>query len=460
MRPLFALLLLAACVPDEEPPVGPTPIAIRGPDAADVEVLGAAADRLWGLPDGQVLVQRGTTLVRIGADGIEEDLANEPGVVNAAGLYQDTLLLLAEHGVFTLDADGLRRSPLEDALVGRDVRQVLGVDDELWVATADGLLRWRAGALTSVTPDGLPTDASRLAPARLPEGDGVFVASVGRLYALVDDGGLVAWEEPTGADSLATDAAGTLWIADDGVLRRRRPDGLWEELATDRSIEAVHARDDATEVWLEFDDAIVRFDGSEFREVTGGAVQELDALGRALFLDGMPQRASLGRPLLVLGQPDGTLDEPTLLTFAPTLPSSVESITAAVDDGAAAPLESPWSLGLNPANYEEGPHRVEVEVTYADLDEPVTASVPFGVGTFEIPTWTEDILPLHRGSCAECHDPGGSARLLATPAQWAEEIDLILSNVEEQLMPLPPNEALSPAQIQQIIAWAASGFPE
>jgi hypothetical protein len=457
MKRLLPLLLLAACVP-EEPAVGPTPVVVRGPDAADVEVLGERADRLWPLPGGGVLVQRGTTLWRLEPDGTEVDLASEPGVVSIAGAFGDAMILFGEHGVFTLDTDGLRRSPLDEALAERPVHQLLAVGDALWLA-ADELLRWRDGELTALAPEDLPTANAVLAPARLPEGDGVFVLSTGTLYALVEQVAFRAWVEPVVPTAMATDAAGTLWAATDDGLMRRRPDGPWEELLFDEPVQALFGRDDRSEVWLQ-GERLVRFDGSEFRELEPALpLHALDGLGRALVLDGEPQRLSIDRPLLVRGAPDGTLAEPATLTLHPTLPDAVVSLSATIDGGRRS-LERPWSLELDPLDFAEGPHRVELRVRYADRDEPVDHSVSFGVGTFEAPTWTDDVLPLHRAKCAECHDPGGTARLLSTPQQWAAEIDLVLANVEQDLMPLPPNEPLSPAEIQRIIGWAASGFPE
>lgn len=460
-------LLACACVPVEESPVsGPENLRIKGPDAGDLEAVAPwRSDLALSLPDHTVLTTDGPQLLRIHPDGAAEDLGSEPGVVQAWARYNDGAVLAGERGLFTIDGFGLRRSPLDDLLDGGAIVALQQSGDTLWIGTETELYRWRGGSLSAVAPEGLPVASPLLAPALLDGERGVWVVSEHVLYGLTEGpAGLRAWEQGGHHPrAIASDASGSLWSAEGDSLFRRQPDGTWEQWIADSPVRRLHARPDRSDVWLTTDDGIARFDAVDFRGVEAdlpGAIVDVDGLGRALVADRSVAWLSLDRPLLILGAPDGTLEEPVTLALFPTLPESLESLTVSLDGAPPTALTRPWTVELDPFELEEGPHALAFEATYLDREEPVTASAPFGIGTFEIPTWTDDIHPIHVAWCAECHDPGQSARLISSRDQWEADIDLILDNVVQQLMPLPPNDPLDAVTTQALRAWAAGGFPE
>lgn len=75
------------------------------------------------------------------------------------------------------------------------------------------------------------------------------------------------------------------------------------------------------------------------------------------------------------------------------------------------------------------------------------------------PTWTRDIQPIFAQRCALCHGPDASARPLHTPQQWQAEIDLILTNIRDGRMPLPPVELLDVEAIERVQRWRQADFP-
>jgi hypothetical protein len=463
-----SLLGLACAVPEEAPvpEEGPSALRIRGPEALDDELVSAVrVDRTLALAQHATLLSEGSQLSRQHADGTVEDLGSEPGPLTAAARFGDVAVLAGTRGVFTLDTLGLRRSPIDEALVDHTVHAMVEGGDSLWLATDGGLLRWHGGVLTAVEPEGLPLTDAVISAASLDEGEGVWVASAETLFAVYDAGdGLQARvEADRQPHAMATDAAGSLWCADGDRLLRRQPDGSWDEWIPPSRVQALASRPDRNEVWITLEDSVAVFDASDFRGVEPtpeGEIVDVDSLGRALIVDRDVRRLSLDRPMAMTGAPAGVLEEPMEISFFPTRPDRVEGLDVLLDGGDSMTLSEPFTLALDPLDFEEGPHRLDMAVRYDDREEPVNSSLSFGVGAFEVPTWTSGIEPLHRGACAECHDPGGSARLLATSAQWQADVDLVLDNVTDQLMPLPPNDPLTVVQIQAIQAWAAGGFPE
>ena len=72
-------------------------------------------------------------------------------------------------------------------------------------------------------------------------------------------------------------------------------------------------------------------------------------------------------------------------------------------------------------------------------------------------SWEADIAPLSEAKCGACHG-GNTATLLATKAQWIDEIEAIITMVELEAMPQggPP---LMIDEIGKIIQWRDAGFP-
>jgi hypothetical protein len=139
---------------------------------------------------------------------------------------------------------------------------------------------------------------------------------------------------------------------------------------------------------------------------------------------------------------------------------NVSGMSATLNGEAVAFSESSWTLTLDPLELDDGAHSLEFTVAYDDLLDPIVSPFLFSVGEFVPPTWDADIQPLFARECAECHTDQGVSRPLDTPAAWQADLHLILYNLQEQRMPLPPRDPLTLSEIQLVRAWAAGGFPE
>jgi hypothetical protein len=94
-----------------------------------------------------------------------------------------------------------------------------------------------------------------------------------------------------------------------------------------------------------------------------------------------------------------------------------------------------------------------------------------GVRAQDVPTWTDDVGPLLRDNCMNCHRPGEVAPMSLLTyddvVPWARSIRLM---VEDRIMPpwhadpaygnFGNNRRMTPRQIETISAWVAAGTPE
>ena len=227
---------------------------------------------------------------------------------------------------------------------------------------------------------------------------------------------------------------------------------------------ALHGRPDDSDVYIVTDHLMIA-QGEGFYSVLGvpaGPIAGLDRLGRLLILgeQGL-ERVSPRRPLGYLGlQPGEQLGDITVLRVLPSLADRVVGMSATLDGAAVTFAEASWDLLLDPLALDDGAHSIAFTIAYDDVPDPVSAELLFTVGEFVPPTWDGDIEPLFAAECAECHTDQGVSRPLDTPGAWAADIDLILYNLQEQRMPLPPRDPLGLSEIQLVRAWAAGGFPE
>ncbi len=387
-----------------------------------------------------------------------------------ADLDDTAAIVAAADGLFILDGDSLRASPLSTMLAEETVTAMLAVprgddDLDLWLASDAGLKLHREGLLHDIAVGDLATSDAKLAWG--PTVDGVpslWVAAGDDFYSITARGdsltALPVVDGPARVDHLVSDAAGRLWAAGDGFFRRSG-DESWQELVTTSPVAGLYGRPDDSDVYILTDELLVA-QGEGFYAVVGGPEGEIagiDSLGRLLVLtETGVDRVSPDRPLGFLGlQAGAQLDDIAVLRLLPTAPLHVSGLSATLN-GEAVELDE-WSLLLDPLELADGPQSLEFTVAYDDVLDPVTASLLFSVGEFVPPTWTGEIEPLFRRECAECHTDSGVSRPLDTPAAWQADLDLIFYNLEGERMPLPPRDPLTMSEIQLVRAWAAGGFP-
>lgn len=467
------LALLVGCEEEDEPLV-PTTVLVAGWSDVDATVEHVAEGPhhfAASLPSHGVLVGTEGDLLRVDPTLSVPLLVSDDGLTPSAvaGLDDSTAVIAAPDGLFVLEGDSLRTSPLSDLLVDWEVTALLAVphgdDLDLWLASPDGLKLHRDGLLHDVAVGDLQTAAATLAWG--PTVDGVpslWVAAGDDFYSITPQGnGFVALpvvDAPGRVDHLVSDAAGRLWAAGEG-FHRRLGNETWQEMVTEAPVTGLWGRPDDSEVYIVTDHLIVA-QGEGFYTVVGvpaGPIVGIDSLGRLLVLsEAGVDRVSASRPLGFLGlKPGAQLEDIAVLNVLPTAPLQVTGLSATLN-GAAVELDE-WLLLLDPLELEDGPQSLEFVVAYDDALEPVQTSFLFSVGEFIPPTWVGEIEPLFERECAECHTDSGVSRPLDTPAAWQADLDLIFFNLEEGRMPLPPRDPLTLSEIQLVRSWAAGNFP-
>lgn len=461
---------------EEEPPGTEEPLSVLVASWGDVDatverVAEGPHDFAASLPSHGLLVgfEGDLHLVDplIGVPLLVSDDGMTPSAV--AGLDETTAVISGEDGLFVLDDGSLRASPLSDLLADEVVTAMLAVprgdDLDLWLASAEGLKLHRDGLLHDIAVGDLETAGAKLAWGPTVGGvPSLWVAAGEDFYSITAEGdaltALPVVDGPGRVDHLVSDAAGRLWAAGEG-FHRRSGDETWQELVSTAPVTGLYGRPDDSEVYIVTDTLLVA-QGEGFHAVVGapeGEIAGIDPMGRLLVLtDVGVERVSADRPLGFLGLRGGDqLADIAVLHLLPTAPLHVAGVSATLN-GEAVELDD-WSLLLDPLELVDGPQSLEFVVSYDDLLDPVQASLLFSVGEFIPPTWGGEIEPLFHDQCAECHTDAGVSRPLDTPAAWQADLDLILYNLEEARMPLPPRDPLTLSEIQLVRAWAAGGFP-
>lgn len=409
----------------------------------------------------------------------------------ALALVDDGAALISVAGTLLRLHDGvLGPTPLADAVAPDPITALVPAGPAtLWLAGADDLYRWRADHLAPVAPGTLPHHGARLAfGAPVEATAALWIAAGDAVYALTEvSGGLVAWpEQPAlAATALAADAVGRLWaLAADGAVTQRTPDAVWRPIPLPSPVAALAASPDAPDAWLASPDGrLYHASATTLTEITGPPpVRHLAATptGAALVSHaaGVDQ-LSPGRVLDLGGlNPDAVLAAPRDVVVRATDAAAVASVTADLDGASLVVVpegDGPartWLVTLDPVALVNGPHRLEVTVTWDDA-LTLTAALPFQVA---FPTWGADVGPLYDRRCASCHAPvaGASTAVLDTPASWSSRIDCVvcrvavpfdLSRPECQVChdgpsSMPPTGPLPEAEVELIQQWRAGGFRE
>lgn len=438
------------------------------------ELLTDATGFALALPGYDLLADTDADVVRIDArTGELESLGDVGAVTSAAALGPESLVVASDTGLWASDGHALVPSPLGDVEgLGGDEAPVLfatpgpeGAD--LWIGQAGALSLVRDGTLYSLDPDDL--DATRPSLAwGAPVGDRAvpWLGSEAGVVALVADGDrLEARRQDLDVDaaSLAVDARGSLWVLTDGELARRTADGAWDRMYLDDPITALAGDPGSQGLWAQTETGLWRGLGGVFSPIVdppAGTLAAVDAAGRAVLVgpEGV-SRLSIGRTILMFGLEDGALlEHEAILEVVVGEPIDVTGADGLLDGEPIEVVEGPLRVVLDPLEIADGPHELAVTVHWGDAE--ASESLYFAVGSFEPPTWSRDVASLFLDHCSECHGPGGAGHRMDTSALWQSQFDDILEMTGSGRMPLPPNPALTPEELQLLRAWRAGGFPE
>lgn len=455
------------------------------------------------LTDGTILALSGGALLRLGERGEElarwaqsstPDLAAIGDISDIIPTEDGGALLLGTEGVAALAGDTIGPSPLSEHLDASVLRRVLATgtidQPELWLATDDALLRWRAPELLRVDLQDLPTTGALMAFGA-PVGDqpALWVAAQGTLFALYEvEGELRTRVERTDLDidvrDLGVDLGGRLWVIDAaGDVHQREDDGTWAwfRLPTPVRSVAAHRRSDV--VWFAGVATLWYFERNLFTDIGdthGGApapdgALHIDAIGRA-YVDSDTAaapgliRLAADRPLILTGLASGTRlqgDDATV-TIYPARPELVADVSASLrsETGrsalSVASAGGVWRATIRPAEHAPGVYELRVTASYLDDVDPAEARVLFTMGEVAVPTWRTDVAPINERRCAECHAPdgNGTGHLRYTARGWQAEIEGILDSIRSRRMPLPPDPQLTDRELAIVEAWVAGGFRE
>lgn len=399
----------------------------------------------------------------------------------AVALDAARLLVSTDAGLFAISAaEGARDSDLSD-LFGEVWPDAMHVTSDaegvahVWLSSALGVYHWSDGVLERVAAqgDGPPLARARLALAPGAPAEPVIWAAAGTTtYMLRREDAAEApfsWQIATttrGADAMAT-SRDALWTVYGGEVWRRDAEGAWSRLSVvdaagaGAAIDGLAANPQADALWLHDTDGGVwhLLDRTLTRtpDVLWGDARAVDAEGRLLVADArgvhrVERRLHVSLPELRDGD---VLDGARTVRVHASFKAQLESLDARAGDLSLPVDLSAGTLELDPATLGLGAHRVVVTARYAG---GYTTSVTRTVRVEDVlVTWRDTIQPIYARSCETCHGVQTS-RPLHDPQQWRDDFDNILSQVEQQTMPLPPLAPLNAAQLGLLRAWRDQGF--
>ena len=466
-------------VPVSSLPISPSEVSVNGTFLGSVALLLPVEP----LHDGGLLAATGGQVFRLDERGeVAGHWPIESHPVTAmAAIDDDRALLLGADALWALDGGVVQPSPVADIVDPASIERLLSAGSperpEVWLSTADHIVRWRGGELVEVNPGELPVESAlTLFGAPLEGRSAMWVYSTSVLYALVER--QRSWTATPQRDdidvvAMAADRHDGLWLLDaGGDLHVRDVNGEWGWLRFPDPVVALAGHRLARDVWFASASAVWHYDDGVFTEVvevldpfeTETALFESDGGGR-LYLGSNEGvlRVSSGRPLLLGGLADGVqlVDESVLIEIFPSRPELVRDVTASLGDNDDVDvLQEPLRIELDAAQLEAGVYELSVTVSYRDDFDDVTASVLFTVGEVVVPTWTNDIDPINQEKCVSCHGPRGTAHLRHTARGWQAEIEDILDSTRTGRMPLSPDPVLPDHEIALIEGWVAGGFQE
>ncbi|MCA9538876.1 MAG: hypothetical protein KC620_08305 [Myxococcales bacterium] len=445
--------------------LGPPPAVVDPARQIEAEsLLATPVNAVVALPDDAVLAESQGALHLIDANGAVDLGPGED--LRGAAMIDGALVVALGGGLFIETEAGLVASPLAEHL--GEVRGLTTTGDgALWVVDEEGLHVWRDGTLRGVHPEGeMPWAEARYAPGAWAGEAALWIGGAERLLAVsLVDAQPMAWAVDVGApiDGLAANSEGGVWLLAGGELWHVDVDGDWQTWALPFVPTALAGHHRAPDLWLAEGDALWQYREGRFRPVEGVApfdgLRAEDDGSVLLHGAGGLDRVRPGRFVRLSGVDEGdVLEQMRAVAIEPTRPDLIARLTATIDEGAPMALAGPpWAVELVPVELGEGPHVLTVAATYTD-DLQVEVQVHFVVQG--PPTWRGHVEPLFVARCDQCHGERGYAHRMDDPNVWQIEIAAILSAVEAGRMPLTPNPALTPAEIDQIRRWRDAGFPE
>lgn len=392
------------------------------------------------------------------------------GVPVAAAESQGERFVLSTEVHVLLDNGAVSVGPA--ALGDRDLLDLCGDADQLWLQTSTGVVVWRGDLLADLLVDGTPATGPVACEGRYLDEPVSWVADREQVHAVSASSTqfrqLATEALPGPVDSIAVDVSGRPWASVGGDLYRRR-DGEWQRVRIGDAVWTVLGGARASGVW-----AITK-QGPRYvpvgerptvaRPVSGPGIDteplgrwRTDDLGRLLVRDATGlHRLSVGRPLWLDGIRSGEeLVGARSLTVLPSFASDVTTLSLTVlEAGVEIPVEQGEAL-LDANQLPGGQFTLEARVEYHDGESTVARRRFWTRGQPGAITWSSDVAPIHEGSCALCHT-NTAETILDGPDAWEATLDGILSQVRSGAMPLGRPD-LTAEQISVIEAWADGGF--
>ena len=281
------------------PPLEPTLLVANTTWEVESELILEGEFRYAWDPSGQELVVQSVdgALYFSSPGEVSAPLEASVGLLQAESLVPSDdgslLMIASDEGLYVRVDDELVVSPLSELLPSPPLQLLTSgppLDAWLWLAMDEGLWVFHDGGVFAVEPEEVDTSAASLAFGAPVDGvPSLWGVNASGTWALSAEGealNLSAARDELSGVSVASDASGGLWVADDGGdLHARAPTGAWAWWRLPEAVGRVEASPDFEGLWIEVGDDLWFHYGEGYgplETAIEGSFLGIDNKGRAL----------------------------------------------------------------------------------------------------------------------------------------------------------------------------------
>lgn len=412
------------------------------------------SDETWSLMDERILWKSGERYFVYGSGQSHEVVFNGQEILYAVSA-NDELLIATTDGLMVLRDNAFVPSPLQ-SLVRGDACLIPIDRDGFWLIDETSIRHWRNGQVTQSELNGRNTNGLSMFARAVGNRDELFIweGMAARRIIFEDE---MFTEVMYGFDSFPTDiglSADRFWVLNGSRVFMLDENHIWQYGDLPNGMEAVYTHASSSHVYLRDEVNLWRLSNSTLVATPipdGLRHVSVHASGGLLVTTTEAIELLNAELTAVLTQvASGPLTSLQTVTAQVNITEGLENIQWRLDDAIVA--EGALTFTLEPMALSPGNHTLQFSASLPP-EQDVSASLNFEGP----PSWEDVVAPISEGFCVNCH--GDDARIqLLTHQDWVETFDLILYDVETGRMPLTA-EKLTEEQVDLIRGWGAAGFP-
>ena len=412
------------------------------------------SDKTWSLMDERILWRSGDRYFVYESGQSQEVFFNGREILHAVSANEE-LVIATTDGLMVMRDNAFVPSPLQ-SLVSGNVRLIPIDKDAFWLIDDTSIRHWRNGQVTHSQLSGRNTDGLSMFARASSNRDEIIIweGMAARRVIFEDE---MFTEVMYGFDSFPTDiglSSDRFWVLSGSRVFMLDESHTWQYGDLPNHMEALYTHAASSNVYLRDETNLWRLSNSTLvaTPIPDGLRDVSPHASGGLLVSTTEAIELLNAELTAVLSPiaSGPLTALQTVTAQVNITDGLENIQWRLDDAVVA--EGSLTFTLEPMALSPSNHTLEFSASL-----PPEQSISVSLNFEGPPSWEDVVEPISEGFCVNCH--GEDARIqLLTHQDWVETFDLILYDVETGRMPLT-SEKLTEVQVELIRGWGAAGFP-